>query len=286
MGNLGEMLKAAREAKGVSLTEAEEETKIRKRYLEALENEEYDVIPGLVYAKGFLRTYAGFLGLNQEEVNAQFRLLNIVEERQPERRPQVKFQAYTASKRRKKFKWKPSLLTVFLAAAAVITLFVFNSFWNNSGDNAVDPPENNMNQAAQNQPPAGQDLTPDVSRQPAVPDTVYGNTYGQAQNPTAPQNLPGTQLPQPGQQLNLVLTTRDKASWAQVVVDGVQKYSGIMAPGQVMTFNANDKIYIKLGNAGAVEVTYNGQNLGTLGPMGTVAKREFPLVTDSVYSSP
>ncbi|HWI54257.1 MAG TPA: helix-turn-helix domain-containing protein, partial [Desulfobacteria bacterium] len=64
MQSIGESLKNAREQKGISLEQAEDDTKIRKRYLQALEDGEYSIIPGSVYAKGFLRNYANYLGLN------------------------------------------------------------------------------------------------------------------------------------------------------------------------------------------------------------------------------
>ena len=75
MGGIGENLKNVRESKGISLRKAEEDTKIRKRYLQALEEGNYDVIPGRVYAKGFLRNYANYLGLDQEEILMEYKLL-------------------------------------------------------------------------------------------------------------------------------------------------------------------------------------------------------------------
>jgi cytoskeletal protein RodZ len=70
---LPERLYAARERKGVDLYRAERDTKIRARYLAALERGEYRELPGDVYTKGFLRNYALYLGLDPEEVVAQWR---------------------------------------------------------------------------------------------------------------------------------------------------------------------------------------------------------------------
>jgi len=70
---LPERLYAARERKGVDLYRAERDTKIRARYLAALERGEYGELGGDVYAKGFLRNYAIYLGLDPEEVVAQWR---------------------------------------------------------------------------------------------------------------------------------------------------------------------------------------------------------------------
>lgn len=71
--SLPERLVAARERKGVDLYRAERDTKIRARYLAALEHGEYAELPGAVYTKGFLRNYALYLGLDPEDVIRQWR---------------------------------------------------------------------------------------------------------------------------------------------------------------------------------------------------------------------
>ena len=71
---LGEVLRAARESKGVDLPRVERETKIRERYLSALERGEYRELPGAVYTKGFLRNYGAYLGLDPEYLIDLYRL--------------------------------------------------------------------------------------------------------------------------------------------------------------------------------------------------------------------
>src|ERR687889_2539719 len=70
---LPDRLTAARERKGVDLLRAERDTKIRIRYLSALETGDYRDLPGAVYTKGFLRNYAIYLGLDPEDVLRQWR---------------------------------------------------------------------------------------------------------------------------------------------------------------------------------------------------------------------
>src|SRR5215204_7077879 len=71
--SLPERLLAARERKGVDLYRAERDTKIRARYLAALERGDYRELPGAVYTKGFLRNYALYLGLDPDDVLLQWR---------------------------------------------------------------------------------------------------------------------------------------------------------------------------------------------------------------------
>jgi cytoskeletal protein RodZ len=71
---LGEVLRTAREARGVDLARVERDTKIRARYLTALEAGDYAELPGAVYTKGFLRNYGAYLGLDPEYLVDLFRL--------------------------------------------------------------------------------------------------------------------------------------------------------------------------------------------------------------------
>jgi hypothetical protein len=68
MAELGNTLSRARRARAITLEEAERDTHVSKRYLQALENEDFSAFPAPVYARGFLRTYSRYLGLNPEEL--------------------------------------------------------------------------------------------------------------------------------------------------------------------------------------------------------------------------
>jgi transcriptional regulator with XRE-family HTH domain len=65
---LGETLQRARQARGITIEDAERATRIPRRYLEALEQENFGILPAPVYARGFLRSYSGFLGLDPKEL--------------------------------------------------------------------------------------------------------------------------------------------------------------------------------------------------------------------------
>lgn len=85
MFEIGSTLREARVRRGLTLQQAEEDTKIRVRYLQAMENEEWDVLPGVAYAKGFLRTYATYLGLDPEVIVGEYKAQVLAEgERPPE----------------------------------------------------------------------------------------------------------------------------------------------------------------------------------------------------------
>src|SRR5262245_19176391 len=68
MAELGNTLSRARRARGITLEDAERDTHVSKKYLLALESEDFSAFPAPVYARGFLRTYSRYLGLNPEEL--------------------------------------------------------------------------------------------------------------------------------------------------------------------------------------------------------------------------
>lgn len=84
MKELGAMLKAAREAKGLSLADLQMATKIRARQLEAMEAGDFHKLPGEVYIRGFLINYAQHVGLDEDQVLAKYYALK---NKRPRKRP-------------------------------------------------------------------------------------------------------------------------------------------------------------------------------------------------------
>src|ERR687891_2608187 len=70
---IGERLREARIARGIELDDAERLLKIRKRFLVAMEDEDWDVLPGAAYVRGFLHTYSALLGLDADAVVDEYR---------------------------------------------------------------------------------------------------------------------------------------------------------------------------------------------------------------------
>ncbi|GAG58836.1 unnamed protein product, partial [marine sediment metagenome] len=79
MKDIGNFLKERREARGISLIEVEKDLKIRKKYLQALEEGNLDVIPGKTYIIGYLKNYSKYLGIDEENVNQIIQTYNNLE---------------------------------------------------------------------------------------------------------------------------------------------------------------------------------------------------------------
>ncbi|HEX6654848.1 MAG TPA: RodZ domain-containing protein [Candidatus Limnocylindria bacterium] len=113
---LGEVLRTAREAKGVDLARVERDTKIRARYLTALETGDYAELPGAVYTKGFLRNYGAYLGLDTEYLVDLYRL----ESTQPAEKPTLPVPPRPIATRRS----RPLVVTPGAIVGALLTIGV------------------------------------------------------------------------------------------------------------------------------------------------------------------
>ena len=134
---IGEVLKRARSRQKIDIQTVEEETKIRTKYLRALENEEWEVLPGHPYAKGFLRTYAQLLGLDGDALVDEYR--RTVESSLGANAP-VQFGEPVLERRRRlgeepRPRWPVRLgvTAAIVAAAAVAAVLVLGSSGNEHG---------------------------------------------------------------------------------------------------------------------------------------------------------
>ena len=155
MFEIGNSLRAARIRQKLELSQAEGDTRIRAKYLRALEDERFEVLPGPAYTKGFLRTYADYLGLDGqrfvEEYNAR-----LAPEEEPAAPPQLRI-------RRRRFVLAPRLLAVsVLAASIAVVAWRFSS---NGGHHptAAPPPAQTRTTTR-----AALPTTPPAARQPLM----------------------------------------------------------------------------------------------------------------------
>ncbi len=120
---VGNKLREARTRRSLSLQEAEEATKIRCRYLLAIENEDWEQLPGDTYARAFIRTYGGFLGLDGERLAEEQRQLR-GSVRPGERLPRVDPRPQHAARHGGRWRVPPRALAVVVSALVVMALLL------------------------------------------------------------------------------------------------------------------------------------------------------------------
>jgi cytoskeletal protein RodZ len=116
MGHIGETLRERRMALKIDVHEVEEATKIRAKYLRALENEEYNLLPGSAYVKSFLRTYADYLELDSRALVDEYRSLDHHIEEEP--------MVYSPTKTKRPGSFVPWIIGFVVIAAIILVLFL------------------------------------------------------------------------------------------------------------------------------------------------------------------
>ncbi|HJQ29981.1 MAG TPA: RodZ domain-containing protein [Rubrobacter sp.] len=286
---IGSFLEQKRIERGLSLEEVEQATKIRKRYLMGLEREDYGMLPDAVYAHGFLKTYANFLGLDGEALSRQlksrrkpWRERGINYTNQPEStfdEPLITPSGLTGTEKRKISKSAiVTLLVAILALAVVIgTLYfvgrgVLASRSQEENKPAVSPPRQEQQKVAAKEKP------PEAVREKEDAAARQGNAEGNAGDQ---EKLAGVQQSAPPDTLQVLVNVKERPSWLLILSDGNEAYEQVAQPGFSRTFEAEHRLYIKSGDAGAVTVEINGQDAGVLGRPGDVVARNYTLKSAS-----
>lgn len=267
----------------VTLEEMAAATKIGTRSLKALEDEEFQKLPGGIFNKGFVRSYARFLGINEEQAVADY----LVAAGEPENKP-VEIDAaqllaqHEAEKKTPRSRELESInasssgipwaALVGLAAVVAATGATWKFY-----------PEIKARVVAMRQRPAvTQEAQPPAPvSQPVVqaPATELPATTPQpAQNipePAAPsgKSLADSERAVPSANVDIapaldgfVLSVRaTKDSWVSITADGKPVLTGTMRPPEEKSIRARDRIVLKTGNAGGVEIAFNGKVMNAIG---------------------
>jgi cytoskeletal protein RodZ len=274
---IGRLLEHKRKEQGLSLEEVEQATKIRKRYLMGLEHDDYAVLPDAVYARGFLKTYANYLGLDGEAFARELKST-----RKPRRergidynsRPETDFDQPLMSASglagTRKRKVSTSAIVTLLVALLVLATVIGALYFVGRGVQASkdDPPAAPPRQEQQNV--ADKERAAENGRATEDDGGVEENADDKEEHAGAGQSvLPDT--------LQVAIDVKERPSWILIRADGTTAYEQIAQPGFSQTFEAERELYIKSGDAGAVKVEINGQDVGELGPPYEIVARNYTL---------
>ena len=255
MAGEGQMLRTARENKQWSLTDTEEVTKIRVRYIEALEDENYGILPGSTYAKGYLRTYAKQLGLNSDEIIELYSASMTPGDSTVQ--PVLK-KAQVPVKSRSL--WGRFAIIGGVAVLIMIVFAVKGLYF--PGNEVEDPPYSS--------PP----LISAPKTDPA--EELPSETEEPPQTTTPPNDIDSTQE---GLTAQLVF---NQPCWIEIRIDDQASFQETFAAGTSTELKGTEKIeLVSIGNAGGLTVTLNGRDLPALGNAGEV-RRNVVLTKDTL----
>lgn len=242
MQTVGEILKDEREKKNLSVKDIESGTSIRALYINAIEEGNYKIVPGEVYLKGFIRNYANYLGLDGAELVELYRQSQhpVVEQIPLEQR--IKQEKTKQHKPSKELSWGK-----YVAAGVLIVAIVGIAAFFTSGEKEQAPQPKSPTQTS-----------------PTAPVPVPQNTAVQNTN-SSTSNSP------------VVINAKfSEECWTLVTADGKEIYEGVPKVGESFTWEAKKNIVVKVGNAGGIDLVYNGQTVGKLGGKGEVVVKNFP----------
>jgi len=262
--SLGTWLRTQREARGVSLREIADASKISLRYLEALERDRFDVLPAPVFTRGFLKEYARVVGLDADEVVNLYLLA--ADETPPELPPDEPRAASARSSS------GPSPLGYGLVLTLAVVLFlgvaVLLSWWaqrrgRESAPAAAAPPPVAAPALATPAPPVERPSPVAPAPPPPAPAAAGPAPAGVV----APAEVAGPAAGTPATTPLRVVLEFSEDCWVEFVVDGRRRTSELRTSGEVLNLEAESSILLTLGNVPGVRVEVDG--------------RPFPLPTDS-----
>lgn len=274
MSEFGELLRHARSYKGVSLREAERATKINRHHLAALEREEFEELPPLIYARGIVRNYAQYLGLDPVAVLALF------EEVHGQR--SGGFRVVPATKPLNiPSHWAPNfaIIAFMVIMSAVIFAWLYSAYF--APQDA--PPTEPAGIVGLASPTASAEASPTGSEGGSI--TIATPTTEPTPTPVPEPTVPAvaetpTEEPTPTPEPTPVSTTHTFAVtatssvWVQVTVDGQVVFSDVLPGGETRVFEG-EQMYVTAGNAPFIQVAVDGVDQGLLGETWD-ASRTYP----------
>lgn len=251
-GNFGECLRDERESRGVTLQEISDRTRISVRFLTAIEEEEFGILPGGVFSLGFVRQYAQHVGLDPDAVAECFKTVTRSatpdtfswEENQDDRGET--WVEHIVDRAREYQITGPIVATMLLAFIAGVVMWMQ---WDlDSGLAAID-----------------QSLFKEERPSPELPPTPAG-----AASPTTVDVRPYV-APKPVKAVNVRLSISETV-WIRALADGERVFQRTFHPGESRQVEADEHVSLLVGNAGGVSLSLNGKPIPPLGSSGQVRR--------------
>ncbi|MGE5568428.1 MAG: helix-turn-helix domain-containing protein [Rhodospirillales bacterium] len=285
MNSIGEKLREERLRLGFSIEQIAEITKINLSFLEAIEANELERLPGTFFTRSFIRQYAHALGIDAAELEPELERIagagnSVTRETEFEREAISVPPVDSGIGRSRTPRSLGALATFVLILAGCSGLYIL---WQRRGQ--APPPETAAApQVQQVHAEPGPAITPAVE-QPQAPAPPPPEPAKEAPPPAEPAKEP----PPPAEpQLSPVkVQIRATApSWVRLAADGKLVFSGTLQADETRAVEAQQVVELRTGNAAGLEVIWNGKPAGQLGAEGQVRNAEFTPSGFRVFGSP
>ena len=267
METVGQYLKRERELRNISLNEISTATRIRENLLAAIEEDRHDLLPAPVFVKGFLVAYGKHIGLDPDDVVLRYEsdlkeLLGSEEKGPPAHG---------------KKGWNRGLLLGTIVVMVGIAIILFNP-WRESKEREEQAPVH-----VEETPIVQENFIPppDIPEQedivPPIEETIVVREAPPAETPPEPlPETPITEMMSEPKEMDLgglILQIQAiEETWIALQVDSDLPWDITLRAGETFSQRANNHMKLKIGNAGGVNLTFNGEDLGSLGDSGKVVR--------------
>jgi len=227
---LGEFLKRERDLKKISLRELAKNTRVREHLLKAIEGDRYDLLPSPIYVRGFLSAYAKYIGLDSHDVLLRY-------ERSLKGEEIIPSEVKSERKILRKAMWNRKqiwMVSGVIAISLLISYFLHPYLFG--------PPVES--------PPNKQEAREAVS--------IIPTTQTQEVSPAVE-----------GKAFSLELKAIEE-TWVQIQVNGQSQTEALFKPGEGSSYQATNRIELMIGNAGGLDMVFNGRLMERFGKSGEV----------------
>jgi cytoskeleton protein RodZ len=265
--SIGQQLATARTEAGLTVEQVSDATRIRQTIISAIENDDFSRSGGDFYARAHIRGIAGVVGIDPAPLLAEFDT-TVAEEASPSASAVFESETNAPAERRGP-NWSAAM------AAALVVLLAIAGFQLFTGDD--DGPRSTETIAGDvTSPGAGDPAAPvDPDQRTAAPPGTAGD--GGAQDTAGTPGPDGDAIAQkPRDRVTVELEVDEDTSWVSVTnAGGRTLFSGLLDEGATRSWSDREELRMVIGNAGAVSLVVNGQDVGSPGAPGEVARVEF-----------
>lgn len=271
MNEIGEILKKARIEKGYTLDDLQQTTKIQKRYLEAIEKGNTEVLPGRFYARAFIKQYADIVGLDGEALLDEHYQVT-AEEVNEEISESIsaspsRTQGSKTSLMSKVSEQLPTIF-IFLLVAMILVIIYFAFRQTGAVDNAETPiiSEENTEEVVQPEAEESEEEVAEVDEteeETESEEEIEGQQEIQISTSTGNRTTYEISGPHPEEQ-TITLTAEGGDSWVSIQVQGGAGDSGLLSAGESMSVDFGsdvERVELVIGNATFTKVSLNDSDL-------------------------
>ena len=251
MADIGDKLRSAREAKGLSIEDIEKATKIQGRYLTAIEQNQFDKLPGDFYVRAFIRQYAQIVGLDGKELLSEYH--DEVPQAEPDEYVEEsidnKSEEVQKTTNNKKKIWRdylPRLVIGVAIIAVVLVCYVVYAHYSAS-KNQTDNSANEVSVSSEN------------TKKPKKPKQVKKNTVKIKDLATAQYQVTGLK-----KNRNLVVRAGDQATNVTISYNGVRQFAQLLNPSQKRTLRIPvdaHTVVVTFSNAAGTSISFGGKKV-------------------------